>query len=314
MRDTFAPGSFPGVSRIAPEHAAFDVPELAASALITEALLTPKPGLVDARDRRGALGSDVDMLLASAAAAAEWFPVFFEIGAGAADLPATDMTGLMRPALLQALREMLRATDGAAMHRGATFLLGTLCLCSGRLLARGAALERQGLCREAAAVCSGMVERELGCDARNVTNDRRIYQAHGLSGVRGEAESGFATVRTTALPVWDELRHAGVPEQQTLLEMLLHLIASADDVHVIARGGQAALHDLRQAARCFVDAGGVRAPGGMARLAGFDNALVARGLVPGLSADLLRAAWLLAQFPNVATRDSSADASSDVTG
>ncbi|MBV9890560.1 MAG: triphosphoribosyl-dephospho-CoA synthase, partial [Rhizobacter sp.] len=216
---------------LASEAAAFDVSELATSALISEALLTPKPGLVDPRDRRVALGSDSAELLASAAAAAEWFPLFFEIGATAADLPACEMLALMRPVLLQALREMLRASDGAALHRGAIFLLGTLCMVAGRLLARGVALDRRALCRESAAVCSGIVERELTGSAGALTNDRRMYESHGLAGVRGEAQSGFATVRAAALPVWDELRGAGVSEQQTLLQMLLHLIASADDVH-----------------------------------------------------------------------------------
>jgi triphosphoribosyl-dephospho-CoA synthase len=314
MRDTFTPGPFPRTAKLGPEDAAFDIPELAASALITEALLTPKPGLIDRRNNGGYVDRDVDTLLASAAAASEWFPVFFEIGAGAAELPATEMPSLMRPALLQALREMLRATGGIAMHRGATFLLGTLCLSAGRLLAQGVPFHRQALCRETAAICEGIVERELAGRAGVLTNDCRIYQSHGLAGVRGEAQSGFATVRAAALPVWDELRRAGVPEQQTLLQMLLRLIATADDVHVVARGGRAALQHVRAAARCLVDAGGVLATGGMARLVAFDDALVARRLIPGLSADLLRAAWFLAQFPSVAARESSAQSSSDVAG
>jgi triphosphoribosyl-dephospho-CoA synthase len=54
-------------------------------------------------------------------------------------------------------------------------------------------------------ICRGLVSRELAARSGQATAGERQFQQYGLTGARGEAESGFATVRK-ALAQWNGRR------------------------------------------------------------------------------------------------------------
>jgi triphosphoribosyl-dephospho-CoA synthase len=64
----------------------------------------------------------------------------------------------------------------------------------------------------------------------------------------------------------------------------------------VSRGGLAALDYVHAYARKLLRQGGVLAPGGVTKMKTFDDALIARHLSPGGTADLLGLTWFLAQF------------------
>jgi len=275
------------------------IADYADQALLTELMLTPKPGLVDRRNCGAHRDMDLQTFLASAHAIAPWWPRFVEIGSAWAHIPACDFLPLVRPAGVLCEQAMLQAADGANTHKGAIFSLGLLCAAAGRLLAQTIVLNRERICTEVANICVGLVDRELN-DARVAhTAGERLFRRYGLTGARGEAASGYALVRTVALPVYDRMRLDGVGEDVALLQVLLHLLAVNGDTNLVSRGGLAGLAYVREYSGKLLVKGGALAPDGVKKMAAFDDALIARHLSPGGSADLLAVAWFLAQFPTL---------------
>ncbi|WP_247447968.1 triphosphoribosyl-dephospho-CoA synthase CitG [Bradyrhizobium sp. 197] len=265
-------------------------------ALLTELMLTPKPGLVDRRNCGAHHDMDMHTFLASARAIAPWWPRFVEIGFSSAPITAGGSLSAVRPVGVLCEQAMLRATKGINTHKGGIFSLGLLCFAAGRLLGRGISLTREHLCGEVARICVGLVDRELRARGETLTAGERVFRRYGVAGARGEAASGYSTVRTAALPVYDQLRLNGINEELTLLQVLLNLLAVNDDTNLLSRGGRAGRDYVRAYAKTLVGEGGVLAPDGLRKMAAFDDALIARHLSPGGTADLLGITWFLAQF------------------
>lgn len=285
-----------GARQAPPVREAETIADHAAGALHAELMLTPKPGLVDRRNSGSHRDMDIHTFLASASAIAPWWSQFVEVGVRVADVAASEALPLVRPTGVLCEQAMLRATAGVNTHKGAVFALGLLCFGAGRLLAQGIDLTRERLCGEVADICTGIVARELDRAQPAQTAGERAFRRHGLAGARGEAASGFATVRAV-LPIYDRLRCDGVGDDLALLQVLLHLLAVNNDTNLVSRGGIEGLDYVRAHAAELLAKGGVLAPNGVEKMAAFDDALIARHLSPGGSADLLGLTWFLAQFP-----------------
>ncbi len=266
-------------------------------AVLTEVLLTPKPGLVDQRNCGAHRDMDLQTFLASARAILPSWSRFVEIGYACGHIPAGDFLPVARPAGLLCERAMLEATRGVNTHKGAIFSLGLLCSAAGRLFAKGMGLNRERICSEAARICVGLVDLELSRTHATNTAGERSFRRYGITGARGEAASGYAMVRTIALPVYDRLRLDGVGEDLALLHVLLHLLAVNFDTNLVSRGGLAGLNYVRDYSGRLLREGGVLAPEGLNKMEAFDDELIARHLSPGGSADLLGVTWFLARFP-----------------
>jgi len=266
-------------------------------ALRTELLLTPKPGLVDLRNCGAHRDMNVQTFLASARAIEPWWPRFVEMGYECASVAARDFLPLARPHGVECEGAMLRATGGVNTHKGAIFSLGLLCSAAGRLLGSGVTLSRERICSEVAEICVDLVDRELDGIRAAQSAGEHIFTAHGLTGARGEAASGYALVRSVALPVYDRMRRRGVAEDVALLQVLLHLLATNGDTNLVSRGGLGGLEFVRAYANKLLAEGGALAQGGVKKLEAFDDELIARHLSPGGSADLLGVTWFLARFP-----------------
>ena len=214
---------------------------LAHAALLRELRLTPKPGLVDRANSGAHHDMDLPMFRASAAAIAPWLAVFFQRGVAHNQLAPSAFLATLRADGLACERAMLRATQGVNTHKGSIFAFGLLCAAGGRLAGRGDVPDRESICAEVAALCSGLVSREL-CRANNSqTAGERLYAQHGLTGARGEAQSGFATARSVGVPPYQLALALGLGEERALLEALLHLMARNPDTNLVARGGLAGL-------------------------------------------------------------------------
>ena len=278
--------------------AAAAIAEYADRALFAELMLTPKPGLVDRRNCGAHRDMDMNTFLVSARAIAPWWPRFVEIGFASADIAAPASLSSVRPVGVLCEQAMLRATEGVNTHKGAVFSLGLLSFAAGRLLGQGTTPTRERMCSEVASICAGLVDRELGGENQARTAGERVFRQYGLAGARGEAASGYAIVRSAALPVYDRLRLEGVAEELALLQVLLHLLAVNNDTNLASRGGLPALNYVQIRAKELLRDGGALAPNGVMRMAAFDDALIARHLSPGGTADMLGVTWFLAQFPS----------------
>ncbi len=270
---------------------------LACQALLHEVNLTPKPGLVD----RANNGAHRDMTLQhfyrSTEAIAPWFSRFMAEGETSCQQPAVEVLRRLRPLGMDCESDMFSATGGVNTHKGTVFSMGLLCCGLGRLHRLGRAITATSLCQQVALFCQGMVEKELSrLPAPPLqTAGQRLFHLHGLTGARGEAQSGFATVLNLSLPFYQRLMAQGSGQEHALSQTLLVLMSLNADTNVVSRGGMAGLMWL-QARACEV-LRQCQQRSAIPLLQDFDKQCITRNLSPGGSADLLILTWFLAQFP-----------------
>ena len=259
---------------------------LAFEALLHEARLTPKPGLVDADGSGAHRDMDLALLERSAAAILPYFIRFAQNGAAHAAMPPDGLLAAIRLEGLEAERAMFAATNGVNTHKGGIFLLGALCFAAGRRSAREEPLPPEGIAADAGRVCLGVTE-ELRRGAG------RAYERYGARGARGEAEDGYLHVLTIALPAFEAACASGASERDAWLFALLRLVSAVEDANVLARCGADTARWLRFEAEA---AARIRPTDGTAltqAVRALDMQCIRRGASPGGAADLLACAMFL---------------------
>ena len=246
-------------------------------AMLYEVSATPKPGLVDRRNSGAHRDMDFFTFLDSAAVLTPWFRRLCLLGLRSPEEEDQALFNAARGLGQEAEEVMRAATGGVNTHQGLIFSLGLLCVAAGQLYARllpregGASPEAEALCQRAASLA------------------RCCGQAGGLplGGARGEASSGFSSVRRWVLPA---LRRAASPEEGGR-RALLALIGQVEDANLLRRGGQTALEETARRARQVLAAPPEEFP---SLLEAFDRELIQANLSPGGCADLLAVGYFLA--------------------
>lgn len=268
------------------ELRAAELAERAVRALILEALLTPKPALVDQRGPGAHRDLDLAKLLRSARALRGSFHrMALDAGNSVAGVPLRERLGWLGR---QGERAMLEATGGSNAHRGAIWVLGLL-------VAALALLGSEAAPREAAAAAASLAGLPDRHAPRRPSNGARVCREFGVAGARGEARAGFPHVIEVGLPALAAARRGGAPESCARLDALLAIMSSLDDTCLLHRGGWAALHAARSGARRVLALGGSATAAGSAALLALDAELVSRNASPGGCADLLAACLFLDQ-------------------
>jgi len=271
---------------------------LATEALLAEVELSPKPGLVDPTSCASHDDMDVETFRASIDAISPWFPVLHETGrAGHRDGPARFLERLRRPGM-GCEDAMFAATRGVNTHKGAVFAFGLLLGCAGRLAAGGLPVTVHTLTALAGRMARPLVEVELPSVDRPGTYGEVAFVQHRLAGARGEAASGYASVRLRALPAYRAVLEDRGDQRAALLQALLVLLATTDDTTLVKDGSLDGLRHVQRSAHELLETGGVRAPAALPRLCRLDADLTARRLSPGGCADLLAVTHFLAHLPS----------------
>ena len=273
-------------------------------ALIREATLTPKAGLVDAAHNGGHHDMNLALFLKSADAIAPYLGDCAATGMTFAGHPASPaLLAAIRPIGLAAEAAMRAATGGVNTHKGAIFAFGLTAAALGKRLAEQHAATLADVQADVRALCAEILAelRQGDCDSAG----KRGYARHGISGARGEAASGFATVSAHALPLYQQELAADGNERRALLAALVALYAANDDSTTLARVGLDGLRAHQHWARTLLADRATLAD--EARLsdaiAAYARNCAAKRLSAGGSADLLAlTAWLGQHFtPNPGT-------------
>ncbi|MBS7543988.1 triphosphoribosyl-dephospho-CoA synthase [Ancylobacter oerskovii] len=256
---------------------------LVVDALVAEAVLTPKPGLVDRRGPGAHADIELDTLIASAGALRSCFVQMAQAGEGrAASQELREELARIGRAGEEA---MYAVTGGANTHRGAIWALGLLVAAAA---GAGGSVEVDAICDRAGAIARHRDRFAPGDD----THGARACRIWRVSGARGEAAAGFPHARL-AFDVLRRRRAAGAGEDEARLDALVAVIARLDDTCLLHRGGRRALRVARLGARAVIAAGGMREPAGRAALMALDRRLLALNASPGGAADMLAAALFL---------------------
>src|ERR1700683_2192973 len=256
---------------------------LATQSLIAEAELTPKPGLVDRRGSGAHNDLSLDLMRLSATVLK---PFFAAMSSNSAD---KEVDAGLREQLAEigrgAERAMFKATYGANTHKGAIWTLGLLV---------GAAARRVGQSAQEIATVAGAIARLPDrAQPQLVTHGELMRDRYGVAGARGEASNGFPHVIQFGLPTLCRQRAEKSPEEICRLDALLGLMSEVDDTCVLYRGGSEALSFVKSGAQTVLVAGGYGTFRGRELVRELDRALIARGISPGGSADLLAATIFL---------------------
>lgn len=256
---------------------------LATQALLAEAELTPKPGLVDQRGAGAHHDLSLDLMRRSANVLKPYFATMASVSA------ARDVDTGLREELAAigraAERTMFRATAGTNTHKGAIWTLGLLVAAAARVEPQSAA--------EIAAMAGAIARLPLRAQLSSITHGDVARMRYGAAGARGEAWSGFPHVIQHGLPMLEERQAAGRSEVVSRLDALIAMMARLDDTCVLYRGGIEALSLVKSGAKAILAAGGYGHASGRRRLYHLDRQLIARHVSPGGSADLLAATIFL---------------------
>jgi len=257
----------------------------AVAALIDEATLTPKPGLVDLRSRGAHHDLDWALMCHSAWTLHSGFLAMAAAGECTHDPIA------LRERLGAIGREseatMMRATGGVNTHRGAIWALG--------LLVGAAAQDCTALAPATVAARAGAIARCADKFAPAMTGNKGEHacRKYGVGGARGQAQADFPHVIDIALPCLYQSRARGESENAARLNALLAIIAHLDDTCLLSRGGQGALGAVQAGAFRVLEAGGADSPSGRMALQKLENEVLVLHVSPGGAADLLAATLFL---------------------
>ena len=279
---------------------------LARQALIAEAELTPKPGLVD---RRGP-GAHTDLSLALMRRSAFAIEPFIRLMAFQSmnELPNPRLRATLAATGRAAENAMLKLTNDSNTHKGAIWTLG--------LLAAAAAVGRDELplirdrddatpklnanniARTAGLIASFEDPHQSSC----ISHGQIVAQKFGVTGARGEAMSGFPHIIEIGLPMLRARRRDQAPESIARLDALLGIMAQLDDTCLLYRGGEPGMQAAKQGAAAVLDAGGAGSSPGQKLLFALDKELLELGVSPGGSADLLASTLFLDAIERDQTR------------
>ena len=256
---------------------------LATQALIAEAELTPKPGLVDQRGAGAHHDLSLPLMRRSANSLKPYFAMMAFVSAGC------NIDARLREELAaigrSAERAMYNVTLGSNTHKGAIWTLG--------LLVAAAALSEHQSATRIASMAGSIARLPLRALPASITHGEVARMRYGASGARGEACNDFPHVIHYGLPKLKERRMAGCSEQVGQLDALLAMMARLDDTCVLYRGGEEALFVVKSGAEAVLASGGYAYASGRQRLRQLDRELIARHISPGGSADLMAATIFL---------------------
>ncbi|RNB89798.1 triphosphoribosyl-dephospho-CoA synthase [Brevibacillus fluminis] len=264
--------------------------QAAICALIEEAELTPKPGLVDLASNGSHADMDIELMRRSAQSLTQTFREMAEVAFSQA--PSQWLRERLAAIGRAGESMMLQATGGVNTHKGAIWALG--------LLTAGAAIEGE----DAAPALIAKTAGEIACFPDRwapvgMTNGARVRQRYGVRGAAEEAKQGFPHVISLGLPALQEARARGASEVEARLDALVALIASVDDTCILHRGGEEALREAKKGADAVMQAGGTSTEAGRRALVRLDGLLTSRNASPGGSADLLAATLFLDRLHNL---------------
>ena len=256
----------------------------AVQALLDEARLSPKPGLVDARGSGAHDDMDLPMLEASAESLRPFFAAMAL--AGWARTPDTALRRQIGAIGREGEKTMMETTGGVNTHRGAIWALG--------LLVTASAMHEGSAEIPAITGAASRLARleDTACPAV-FSKGRYVTHRYRVPGARGEAQRGFPHVTRLALPQLAKSRERGMSEEAARVDALLAVMTSLADTCVLARGGLTALDAMHAGAQGVLECGGIGTPAGKKAFGLLEKAMLSAGVSPGGAADLLAAALFL---------------------
>ena len=213
---------------------------LATLASAWEAHAAPKPGLVDRFGSGAHLDMDYVTFLASACSLSPFWELQARVGLEGIE-PSKAMPRL-RSTGLEMEQAMAAATGGVNTHKGLVYALSLLLYGAGySLFSSGRVLPREAARFASVAVAPSVREEfsslENSAGTKAKTHGERLYLERGVTGIRGEAASGFPCVLDMGLPSLEKALKVGSSLNDAALHAFFSIASRCEDSNVITRGG-----------------------------------------------------------------------------
>lgn len=285
-----------------------NIAQYAYHAMLTEVGLTPKPGLVD-RDNTGAhKDMDLDTFSTSADSIFPFLEDFILLGKESChEIPKKSFIALKKLGF-KCECHMFAATRGINTHKGMIFASALILGAIGRLIGRKEAVSAPNIQQQIKKLSAGLVNNDLkqmSQDPDKLTAGEKLYVKYGVTGARGEAESGYETLFVHALPTYRKFKTLIDDDESALLMTLVYLMSVNEDTNLLSRGGLPALTYVQDKAKeLYAEFSRLFEPQKPKQnllatknlkfaLKEFDRTLIRAHLSPGGSADLLAMTWFL---------------------
>lgn len=270
------------------------ISKAAVKALLYEVNVSPKPGLVDRFNTGAHNDMDIFTFVESALALEGYFYDCCRITMENSDLDFHKLFNLLKKRGMTADKEMFQATEGINTHKGAIFSLGLMSSASVMAHVNDDDFSYINICNYAGMLSESLVKRDLDeSKPREMTHGREIYNKYNISGIRGEAEAGFPSIREHSYPYLLKLIKDGMSLNDASVNVLMKIIMNTEDTNLISRGGLDGLEFAKFSADNALRAGGMSTEEGMKEVKKMDKAFIKKNLSPGGSADLLAATLML---------------------
>lgn len=273
-----------------PAQAAAEIGYLAYMSLLEEVYTSPKPGLVDLYSAGAHKDMDYKTFERSAAAIRPYFVTMSRQGMLAADDPRRIFISV-RQTGLAAEKAMYQATGGVNTHKGLIFNLGILCAAAGACRQTWGRITLEQLIYIEQEMAADILRKEIieickGGGGGNSNGEKNLLK-YGSLGARGEAISGYESVRKISLPVMIK----GAKEEKNWnavkLETLFSLMSRVEDSNIIARHNPEVLKKTRKLAEKFLKEGGAYRENAVSSLKEMDRLFTEQKISAGGCADLL---------------------------
>lgn len=256
----------------------------ATQALLDEARLSPKPGLVDSRGSGAHTDLSLQLMERSAHSLTDTFYAFaLESWKRPVDVALRAEIGKIGRVGEQ---HMMNATGGVNTHRGSIWAMGLL-------VSAMAMLDGEATAEQVTELAASLAQLPDHACPKTFSKGLCATRRYQVPGAREEAQQGFPHIMRLALPELRASRLRGATEQQAQLNALLAIMSSLTDTCVLSRGGMDALIAMRQGAKAVLMAGGVQTPAGWSALATLEGRMLADHVSPGGAADLFAATLFL---------------------
>ena len=265
----------------------------AVRALLYEVCITPKPGLVDRNNNGSHKDMDVYTFIDSTSAL---IPYFRDIALSGIKFHTEKPKAVFeRIRYLGMLAEdsMFEATNNVNTHKGLIFSLGIICAASGYLYKNEEAVITDNILK-----ISKEMTVEINADFNGITKENartfgeKLYADCGITGIRGEGASGFASVKNHGLPVLKALIEKGHSFNHAGALTLLNLIANVKDTNIIARSNIEELKKVQLQINNLINERGIENIS-IDEIVDLDNQFIEKNLSPGGCADLLAVTLML---------------------
>lgn len=268
---------------------------LAQKSLLDEVETTPKPGLVDLANN----GSHKDMtphtFKNSAQALLPYFEECVRLGMETARELSDTTFGKLREAGLEAEKIMYKATNGVNTHKGIIYSMGVILGAIGRLWSVDTPIADINLIFDECAALTKLSVKNDFAHINGTTAGGRLYLLNGEKGIRGEAATGFPSVKNLALPCYKKALRETKDKNNAGVMTLLQLMAKVYDTSIFNRGGEDGVKYAQKYAQKLLSKDNVTT----AEIQTMDRDFTEKNLSPGGCADLLAITYFLASLEEI---------------